>query len=158
MVAPTSLPTAENGAAAVSSPAADADAVAVPGAGGAAAPAPVPPPAIDPAVREGLHVLEAHLAANKVTLARALFGGAGRGAGFAYAGLRDALRTMAVEGAAGAAGGDDGRAYSLVDVAAFLAASARDSVRRGGATRSAATGTRAGAPVGGGLPLWPRRR
>ena len=65
---------------------------------------------------------------------------------------------MAVEGAAGAAGGDDGRAYSLVNVAAFLAASARDSVRRGGATRSAATGTRAGAPVGGGLPLRPRRR
>ena len=99
---------------------------------------PGPPPDPTPEVLEGVYVLDAHLAANKIALSRELLSAPGRrDAGFRYADLRDALRAMATVGASGKlffVGGREGngRAHGLVNLAAFLAAAAEDSVRSGG--------------------------
>ena len=113
--------------------------------GGFSRPAiPVPkvgPEGIDPSVLEGLYVMDAHVAANKIVLARELLTprpdpayGAVPGH-FTYGGFRSALHKMAttpVDGMVFYLGDARERAYGLVNVAAFLAQSAVDSTLRGG--------------------------
>lgn len=98
---------------------------------------------------EGMRVIDAHIAANKIALVRDLLSSpARRGRGgstteddFTYLGLRSALHTAITLCSSlgnqpclyvGEMFGDNGRAYGLVNIAAFLAMSASDSLYRGG--------------------------
>mmetsp|Transcript_15922 Transcript_15922/g.34466 ORF Transcript_15922/g.34466 Transcript_15922/m.34466 type:complete len:627 (+) Transcript_15922:307-2187(+) len=103
---------------------------------------------LNPAVLEGMYVMDAHMAANKIVLTRELLtspGGASRGrqasAGasndFSYTGFRSSLQTMITTPVAnqtfyiGHSGVENGRAYGLVNIAAFLAMSVEDSISHG---------------------------
>lgn len=113
------------------------------GFSGPAIPVPtVGPDGVDPSVLEGLYVMDAHVAANKIVLARELLtprpNPASRTAApvhFTYGDFRSALHKMAttpVDGMVFYLGDEVERAYGLVNIAAFLAQSAVDSTLRGG--------------------------
>mmetsp|Transcript_763 Transcript_763/g.1605 ORF Transcript_763/g.1605 Transcript_763/m.1605 type:complete len:666 (+) Transcript_763:172-2169(+) len=100
----------------------------------------------NPAVLEGMYVMDAHMAANKIVLTRELLTSPGRGPpssssaamnDFSYMGLRSSLQTMITVGAAnrtfyiGTPSAENGRAYGLVNIAAFLAMSVEDSISHG---------------------------
>ena len=98
--------------------------------------------AVDPNVLEGMYVMDAHLSANKVVLTRELLSSPGSTRGeanndFSYMGFRSSLQTMITTGVAnqtfyiGQSGLENGRAYGLVNIAAFLAMSAEDSILHG---------------------------
>ena len=106
---------------------------------------PVPkvgPDGIDPSILEGLYVMDAHVAANKIVLARELLtprpdptSRTAAPAHFTYGDFRSALHKMAttpVDGMVFYLGDERERAYGLVNIAAFLAQSAVDSTLRGG--------------------------
>ena len=113
---------------------------------------------IDPSILEGMYVLDAHMAANKIALARDLLSGPNGGGGnsrndYSFASLRSSLHFMITIGAANqtfyigqatATGGDgagagaengsvdnNNAAYGLVNIAAFVAMSVEDSIARG---------------------------
>lgn len=109
---------------------------------------------------EGMHVIDAHIAANKIALVREIFtpppssssssyGRYSRGRGsriesrnaFTYHGFRSAFHTAIRSSLmfgnetnlyVGEMYSENGRAYGLVNIAAFLAISASDSIYRGG--------------------------
>jgi len=103
---------------------------------------------------EGMHVIDAHIAANKIALVREIFtpppyGRNSRGRGsriesrndFTYHGFRSAFHTAIRSSLmfgnetnlyVGEMHSENGRAYGLVNIAAFLAMSASDSIYRGG--------------------------
>lgn len=98
---------------------------------------------LDPNVLEGMYVMDAHMAANKIVLTRELLSSPGMSRGkkasndFSYMGFRSSLHSMITTGAAnqtfyiGHHGVENGRAYGLVNIAAFLAMSAEDSIMHG---------------------------
>lgn len=108
---------------------------------------------------DGMHVIDAHIAANKIALVREIFtppssyssshGRNSRGRGsrietdndFTYHGFRSAFHTAITSSLmfgnetnlyVGEMYSENGRAYGLVNIAAFLAMSASDSIYRGG--------------------------
>lgn len=107
---------------------------------------------------EGMHVIDAHITANKIALVREIFtpppppsGRNSRGRGksrnmdsqndFTYHGFRSAFHTAITSSLmfgnetnlyVGEMYSENGRAYGLVNMAAFLAMSASDSIYRGG--------------------------
>ena len=111
----------------------------------------------DPSILEGMYVLDAHMAANKIALARDLLSGPTGGSygnDYSFATLRSSLHFMITIGAANqtfyigqattppttggdGAGAEHGRvdnnnaAYGLVNIAAFVAMSVEDSIARG---------------------------
>lgn len=105
----------------------------------------VPRSQLDPMVLEGIYVMDAHLAANKIALTRELLSSpssSGRpypanANDFSYVGFRDSLHTMITAGVDGRtfyighSSVENGRAYGLVNIAAFLAMSHEDSVTYG---------------------------
>ncbi|KAL9180298.1 hypothetical protein ACHAXT_008268 [Thalassiosira profunda] len=97
-------------------------------------------PPVDPEIVEGWHALDAHLAANKLRLARELLDGPG--GEFGYLPFRDSLHKMILDGVDGdprrkfyigppASSAPNGRPYGLVNVAMFLAMSFEDSIGHG---------------------------
>jgi len=102
---------------------------------------------LDPQVLEGMYVMDAHMAANKIVLTRELLtspssrrgGGNGRSSSndFSYMGFRSSLHAMITTGVSnqtfyiGDSSGENGRAYGLVNIAAFLAMSVEDSIVHG---------------------------
>ncbi|KAL7535108.1 hypothetical protein ACHAXR_010138 [Thalassiosira sp. AJA248-18] len=97
---------------------------------------------MDPTVLEGMYVMDAHMAANKIVLTRELLTSPGSARGkasndFSYMGFRSSLHTMITTGVSnqtfyiGHSGVENGRAYGLVNIAAFLAMSVEDSIAHG---------------------------
>ena len=111
---------------------------------------------LDPSIMEGMYVIDAHMAANKIALSQDLLTGPNNGGGrndYSFASLRSSLHFMITIGMANqtfyigqettttttTAAGDGNRrredassaAYGLVNIAAFVAMSVEDSISRG---------------------------
>ena len=92
---------------------------------------------------EGMYVMDAHIAANKILIARELLTSVSPSSGkrtpspFSYNGFKESLHTMitmSVDGHTfyiGEANSNNGRVYGLVNIAAFLSQSVVDSIQHG---------------------------